>query len=52
MPDWVGSVMFLTALGLTGAKIAEDFGDRGLRGYAMLIVTIGIYAAAVAIAFT
>ncbi len=52
MPDWVGSVMFLTALGLTGAKIAEDFGERGLRGYGMLMVTITIYAAAVAIAFT
>jgi hypothetical protein len=51
MPDWVGTVLFLVALGLTGAKVAEDFGEKGLLGYAMLLVTLTIYAAAVSIAF-
>jgi hypothetical protein len=49
MGEWVGSVIFLSALGLSGSKIAEDFGDRGLRGYAMLMVVLAIYAAAVAV---
>ena len=51
MPDWIGTLMFVSAVGLSGSKIAEDFGNRGLRGYAMLLVTLTIYAAAVAIAF-
>ncbi|GEM_PF-3117515 len=50
--DWIGSLLFVTAVGLSGAKISEDFGNRGLRGYAMLFVTLLIYAAAVALAFT
>jgi hypothetical protein len=51
MPEWIGSVLFLGAVGLSGSKIAEDFGNRGLRGYAMLLVVLTIYAAAVAVAF-
>ena len=51
MPDWVGTIVFLMAVGLSGAKIAEDFGNRGLRGYAVLLVTLMIYASAVAVAF-
>jgi hypothetical protein len=49
MGEWVGSVLFLSALGLSGSKIAEDFGNRGLRGYAMLLVVLAIYAGAVAV---
>ena len=26
MPEWIGSVLFLGAVGLSGSKIAEDFG--------------------------
>jgi hypothetical protein len=52
MPEWVGTIVFLSALGLSGAKIAGDFGNRGLLGYAMLLVMLVIYAAAVAVAFT
>ncbi len=52
MPEWIGSVLFLGALGLSGSKIAEDFGNRGLRGYGMLMVVLAIYAAAIALAFT
>jgi hypothetical protein len=52
MPEWVGTVLFLAALGMSGAKIAEDFGNRGLRGYAMLMLVITIYAAAVGLAYT
>jgi hypothetical protein len=51
MGEWVGSVLFLSALGLSGSKIAEDFGNRGLRGYAMLLVVLAIYAGAVAVAW-
>lgn len=51
MPEWIGSVLFLGALGLSGSKIADDFGNRGLRGYAMLLVVLAIYAAAIAMAF-
>lgn len=51
MPEWVGTIVFVVAVGLTGAKIAEDFGNRGLRGYAMLMVTLMVYASAVAYAF-
>ena len=51
MPEWVGTIVFVVAVGLTGAKIAEDFGNRGLRGYAMLMVVLLVYASAVAFAF-
>jgi len=51
MPEWIGIVMFLGAAGLSGSKIAEDFGQRGLRGYAMLILLFVIYAGAVGAAF-
>ena len=51
MPEWIGTIVFLSALGLSGAKIAGDFGKRGLRGYALLLVMLVIYAAAVAVAF-
>ncbi len=51
MPEWIGTIVFFSALGLSGAKIAGDFGNRGLRGYAMLLVVLIVYAAAVAVAF-
>ena len=51
MPEWIGTIVFLVAVGLTGAKIAEDFGNRGLRGYAVLMVVLLVYASAVAVAF-
>ena len=52
MPEWIGSIVFVVAVGLSGAKIAEDFGHRGLRGYAVLMITLMVYASAVALAFT
>ncbi|MGH8871527.1 MAG: hypothetical protein ACRDWS_06100 [Acidimicrobiia bacterium] len=51
MPEWIGSILFLSAVGLTGAKLSDDFGNRGLRGYAMLMLTLTIYALAVVVAF-
>ncbi|HEY6628180.1 MAG TPA: hypothetical protein VI193_04280 [Acidimicrobiia bacterium] len=51
MPDWVGTLVFVVAVGLSGAKISEDFGNRGLRGYAVLLITLLVYASAVAVAF-
>lgn len=51
MPEWVGTILFLAAMAMSAAKIAEDFGNRGLRGYAMLILVLTIYAGAVAAAF-
>jgi hypothetical protein len=51
VPEWIGIVMFLGAAGLSGSKIAEDFGQRGLRGYAMLMLLFVIYSGAVGAAF-
>jgi hypothetical protein len=51
MPDVTGTLLFLLAVGLSGSKIAGDFGNRGLRGYAMLLVLIVVYSGAVALAF-
>jgi hypothetical protein len=51
MPEWIGTIVFLSAVGLSGTKIAGDFGQRGLRGYALLVMVLAIYASAVAVAF-
>jgi hypothetical protein len=51
MPEWVGTVLFLGAAVLAGSKIAHDFGDKGLRGYAMLLLVFAILAAAIGVAF-
>ena len=51
MPEWIGSILFLSALGLSGSKISEDFGDRGLRAWAMLMLVLAVYAYAVVVAF-
>ena len=51
MADWTGTLLFLLAVGFSGSKIANDFGNRGLRGYAMLLLLIVVYAGAVALAF-
>lgn len=51
VPEWIGSVLFLAAVGLSGSKISDDFGNRGMRGYGMLMLVLGIYAYAVAVAF-
>jgi hypothetical protein len=51
MPEWIGSLLFLSSVGLSGVKIAADFGNRGLRGYGMLFLLIFVYATAIAVAF-
>ncbi len=51
MPEWIGSILFLSALGLSGSKISEDFGNRGLRAWAMLMLVLALYASAVVVAF-
>ncbi|MGH3649705.1 MAG: hypothetical protein ACRDU9_03275 [Acidimicrobiia bacterium] len=51
MPEWIGTILFLAAVGLTAVKLNEDFGERGLLGYAMLLTLIVVYAAAVGTAF-
>lgn len=51
MADWVGTILFLVAVVLSGYKISEDFGNKGLRGYGMLLVMIVVYAGAVGTAF-
>lgn len=51
MPEWVGTLLFFAAIGLTAAKLNQDFGENGLLGYAMLMVMIVVYAAAVGAAF-
>jgi len=52
MPEWIGSVLFLSAVGLSGTKIAVDFGNRGFRGYAMLLLLILVFASAIAVAYS
>ena len=51
MPEWVGSVLFLAAIGLTATKLSEDFGRRGELGYLVLFLLIAVYAAAIGSAF-
>lgn len=51
MPEWIGTVLFFAAVGLTAAKLNDDFGDKGMIGYVMLIMMIIIYAAAVGFAY-
>jgi hypothetical protein len=36
---------------LTGSKLSDDFGQRGLRGYVMLMLLLGVYAGAIAVAY-
>lgn len=51
MPEWIGTVLFFAAIGLTATKISEDFGKRGELGYMMLMVMIAMYSAAIGIAY-
>lgn len=51
MPEWIGTILFFAAIGLTAAKLNEDFAENGLLGYVMLLVMIAIYAAAVGSAY-
>ena len=51
MPEWIGTALFLSVVALTGMKLAEDFGERGLRGYGMLLVLTTVYAAAIGFAY-
>ena len=52
MPEWIGTILFFAAIGLTATKLSEDFGKRGEFGYLMLILMIAIYAGAVGIAYS
>lgn len=52
MPEWIGTILFLTAIGLTGAKLSDDFGRRGELGYLMLILMIAVYSAAIGFAYS
>ena len=51
MPEWIGTALFFSVVGLSGIKLSEDFGQRGLRGYGMLLVLTAIYASAIGLAF-
>lgn len=44
-------MLFFVAIGLTAAKLNEDFGQRGELGYVMLMMMIALYAAAVGSAY-
>lgn len=52
LPEWVGSILFLVALALSGVKLTRDFGERGLQGYALLLLLTIIYAGGVGLAFS
>ena len=49
--ELLGTILFFAAIGLTAAKLNEDFGQRGEVGYAVLLLLIAIFAAAVGTAF-
>jgi len=51
VPEWIGTILFFIAIGLTAAKLNDDFGEKGMLGYAMLLMMILIYAAAVGSAY-
>lgn len=51
MPEWIGTLLFLAAVGLTAAKLNKDFADRGILGYMLLVVLIAAYAGAVGMAY-
>jgi hypothetical protein len=51
MPEWIGTILFLAAIGLTATKINEDFGRRGEIGYLILMMMIAVYAGAVGAAY-
>lgn len=51
MPEIIGTILFFAAILLTANKLNEDFGENGILGYAMLVVMIAIYAAAVGSAY-
>lgn len=51
MPEWIGTVLFFMAVGLTAAKLNDDFGERGMWGYAALLLMIVVFAAAVGAAY-
>lgn len=51
LPEWIGTVLFFLAIVLTASKLNGDFGDNGIMGYAMLLLMIVIYAAAVGSAY-
>lgn len=51
VPEWIGTILFFLAIVFTAAKFNRDFGDNGIVGYAMLILMIAIYAAAIGSAY-
>lgn len=51
MPEWIGTFLFMAAVGLTAAKLNRDFNDRGILGYVMLVILIAAYAGAVGMAY-
>ncbi len=52
LPEWIGTILFFFAIVFTATKFNRDFGDNGVMGYAMLLLMIVIYAAAVGSAYT
>lgn len=51
VPEWIGTLLFFVAIGLTAAKLNDDFGENGMLGYLMLLMMIALYAAAIGVAY-
>lgn len=51
MSEWVLTILFFLAVGLTAAKLDEDFADRGLWGFAVLMLFTVMFAAAVGLPY-
>ncbi len=51
LPEWIGTVLFFLAVVFTATKFNRDFGENGIAGYALLVLMIALYAAAIGSAY-
>lgn len=52
MSELLGTALFLAGLILAAIKVARDVGERGLWGYAILLVITVVLAAGVGVAWS
>lgn len=51
MPELVMTFLFFLAVGLAAAKLNEDFAEKGLWGYSVLLLLTFIFAGAVGLPY-
>ncbi len=47
--DVLLTLLFLAAVGLTGSKLNDDFADKGVLGWSMLLILTIVYAGLVSL---